>query len=113
MLSCKCVVSLPNACFSISVAYSAPTLSGKSGPLIIVQPLREFAFIRARAVLAPELVGLLATATQGTVAAVYWTIVIDSQTANWQNIDDSQASSWALVDDSETAGWVVIDTVVG
>jgi hypothetical protein len=61
----------------------------------------------------PQLAGLLATATQGTMAAVYWTIVIDSQTANWQNIDDSQTGSWALVDDSETASWVVIDTVVG
>jgi hypothetical protein len=63
--------------------------------------------------LAPALTGLLATATQGTVSAVYWTVVIDSQKANWQNIDDSQTGSWALVDDAETAGWVVIDTVVG
>jgi hypothetical protein len=41
----------------------------------------------------------------GDFAVFYWSLIDDSENANWQNINSAQSSSWALIDDSENASW--------
>lgn len=37
--------------------------------------------------------------------AYYWSIVVDTQTANWQNVVDTQSPTWVTVQDTQTANW--------
>ena len=73
-----------------SIAIAGRTATGSSGSLGVA--------------LSPALSGLLATASQGAMAAVYWTIVIDSQDANWQNIADAQTAGHWLTTQKPLAG---------
>ena len=44
------------------------------------------------------LTGVQAAGSVGTLVAVYWRSIDDSQTANWQNITDSQSAGWQLIE---------------
>jgi hypothetical protein len=54
--------------------------------------------------------GVSASGSVGTIIPVYWILVDDSQTPNWQNVNDSQSSSWALVHNAETSNWALVET---
>jgi hypothetical protein len=56
------------------------------------------------------LTGVQAVGLTGAVVAIYWILVDDSETSNWQNVNDAQTSSWVLVDNSETSNWVLVNT---
>ena len=49
--------------------------------------------------------GCQAMGQVGNVGVFYWSLIDDSETANWQNIDDSQTPGWATLDDSQSANW--------
>jgi len=57
-----------------------------------------------------SLTGNLASGFTGDVIAVYWKLIDDSETANWQNITNSQTPTWTIVDTTETADWEEIVT---
>jgi hypothetical protein len=57
-----------------------------------------------------SLTGNLASGFTGDVIAVYWKVIDDSETANWQNITNSQTPTWNIVDTTETADWEEIVT---
>jgi hypothetical protein len=44
--------------------------------------------------------GVQAAGSVGSVIAIYWILVDDSETSNWQNVNNSQSSSWILVETS-------------
>jgi hypothetical protein len=56
------------------------------------------------------LTGVQAMGGVGTVIAVNWKLVDDSQTANWQNVNNAETASWALVNNAETANWALVET---
>ena len=43
------------------------------------------------------LTGVSARGAVGGFNVLYWTLIDDNQTANWQNINNSQVSDWELV----------------
>jgi hypothetical protein len=53
--------------------------------------------------------GVQAAGSVGNVIAIYWILVDDSETSNWQNVNNSETSSWALVDNAETANWALVN----
>jgi hypothetical protein len=56
------------------------------------------------------LTGNQALGTVGSVIAVYWAIIDDSQTPNWQNISNPQTPGWALINDTQTPNWEEVVT---
>jgi hypothetical protein len=56
------------------------------------------------------LTGVAAVGQVGTLVAIYWSLIDDSQTPSWQNIGNSQTPSWAVIDDIESANWTLIPT---
>jgi hypothetical protein len=45
-------------------------------------------------------------AGQGFVGGVnVWSVIDDTQTANWQNITDAQSPGWAQVGTTQSADW--------
>jgi hypothetical protein len=56
------------------------------------------------------LTGVAATGAVGTVIPVYWILVDDSETSNWQNVNNAQTAGWSLVDDTETSNWNLVET---
>jgi hypothetical protein len=50
-------------------------------------------------------------AAQGLVGGVnVWSVIDDTQTANWQNINNAQVPGWGAVSDTQTAGWQQVAT---
>ena len=50
------------------------------------------------------------TAADVFIGQFLWTLVDDSQTANWQNVNNAQSAGWSLVDDAETSDWNLVET---
>jgi hypothetical protein len=46
----------------------------------------------------------------GDFGVFYWSLIDDSENANWQNITNTQTAGWALIDDAEAPGWVIVNT---
>ena len=42
--------------------------------------------------------GVSANGLVGSFGVLYWSLIDDNQTANWQNINTTQASDWVLVE---------------
>jgi hypothetical protein len=56
------------------------------------------------------LTGVQASGAVGTLGVFYWSLIDDSQNANWQNINNPQTPVWTLIDNAETAGWQIVET---
>jgi hypothetical protein len=54
--------------------------------------------------------GVSASGQLGAFGVFYWSLIDDSENANWQNITNTQTPTWTLIDNTETPGWVVVDT---
>jgi hypothetical protein len=61
-------------------------------------------------VISVALSGVQAAGSVGTVIAIYWKLIDDSQDANWQNITDSQTPGWATINSSQTTSWQNVET---
>jgi hypothetical protein len=94
-----------------TVALSGVSASGSVGDVTFVQvaPLTGTQAAGSVGSAGPNITvalsGVSATGSTGIVFPVYWKLIDDSQTADWQNISDTQNSGWVLVDDSQTANW--------
>jgi hypothetical protein len=56
------------------------------------------------------LTGVRASGFAGTVIAVYWKPIDDTQDANWQNVNNAQGVVWAEVDDTQVPDWTPVTT---
>jgi len=45
-----------------------------------------------------EVTGNQAMGAVGSVGVFYWSLIDDSEDANWQNIDNTESSGWVIVD---------------
>jgi len=43
------------------------------------------------------LTGVASVAQVGTMTAIYWSLIDDSQTPSWQNINNSETPNWVLI----------------
>jgi hypothetical protein len=55
------------------------------------------------------LTGNQASGSVGTVFAVYWKLIDDTQSINWQNVGTPQIPGWVLIDDEQTPNWEEIE----
>jgi hypothetical protein len=58
--------------------------------------------------LGPRTFGLTGNQAQGyvgTLIAVYWKLIDDSQTADWASISNVQSAGWANIDDTQAVNW--------
>ena len=55
------------------------------------------------------LTGNQALGNVGTVFAVYWKLIDDTQAVNWQNVNTPQIPGWVLIDDAQTPNWEEIE----
>lgn len=55
------------------------------------------------------LTGVSAGGFTGTVVAVYWQLIDDSENANWIAINSTQTPGWSTIQDTQTANWVLVD----
>ena len=53
--------------------------------------------------------GVAASGLTGTLVAVYWKLIDDSQTANWAAIDNSETAGWTTINNSQTVAWTAIN----
>jgi hypothetical protein len=44
------------------------------------------------------LTGVLARGAVGSLSVRYWSLIDDSENANWQNINNSQTAGWEIVE---------------
>jgi hypothetical protein len=57
------------------------------------------------------LTGVSASGQLGSFGVFYWSLIDDSENANWQNITNTESAGWALVDTTEDSGWELIETL--
>jgi hypothetical protein len=56
------------------------------------------------------LTGVRASGAVGSVIAVYWKPIDDTQVPDWQNVNNAQGVVWAEVDDTQVPDWTPVTT---
>ena len=103
--------------YSIQVGLSGTVANGTAGvaaPEIISPAAGVTAAARVGSIAVGDVLvaitGCRAMGQVGTFGYFYWSLVDDSETANWQNIDSTTAPSWSTLDTEESASWELLPT---